>query len=406
MLSPEITESLAARLGRPVVVFDTGLRLVEFSRHDGDVDPARISIILSRRGSARASKLIKESGVRHAEGPVVIPREPTTGSPPRVVFPVRRDGELLGYIVYVDPDAGDEPPGWQRRVLAEANGEFAELLARHRLGRPGGDQRRIDALLGELLRGDHQAGERLVGEGHLRASDRYTAMVLAGAPSDSSAETRARLEGCLAELLSLCAATACGTVLDDPVVQAVLVLPRPVKVELLAARLTGPVRAGVGDPRPTLDQIAEAAREAGTAARAAWLDPAYGALASWRDLGVDRLLLRLPLEHMTVRDLPTPVQLLLAEEDKGPDLWTTLDCYLDTGGDAQESARRLVIHRSSMYYRLDRIKKIINVDLADGRVRSELHVGLRVARLLGYGPVRVGSDGHGARAAPRAAQDR
>ncbi len=67
----------------------------------------------------------------------------------------------------------------------------------------------------------------------------------------------------------------------------------------------------------------------------------------------------------------------------GPDLPATVEAYLDCGADGQETARHLRIHRSTLYYRLDRVREVAGVDLRDGAVRRELHTGLRVARLAG-----------------------
>lgn len=56
---------------------------------------------------------------------------------------------------------------------------------------------------------------------------------------------------------------------------------------------------------------------------------------------------------------------------------------LDAGGDARASAVALGIHRSTLYYRLTRIRATAGVDLGDGIARRDLHTGLRAARLAG-----------------------
>ena len=42
-----------------------------------------------------------------------------------------------------------------------------------------------------------------------------------------------------------------------------------------------------------------------------------------------------------------------------------------------------MIHRSTLYYRLDRIRELTGRDLRDGRTRRELHTGIRIAQLAG-----------------------
>jgi DNA-binding PucR family transcriptional regulator len=64
-----------------------------------------------------------------------------------------------------------------------------------------------------------------------------------------------------------------------------------------------------------------------------------------------------------------------------PMLLATLEAFLDLAGDVQAVAKRLNLHRSSLYYRLDRIAKLADVDLADGLVRLDLHLALKARRV-------------------------
>ena len=62
---------------------------------------------------------------------------------------------------------------------------------------------------------------------------------------------------------------------------------------------------------------------------------------------------------------------------------TTLEVYLDHACDAKLSAEALFLHRASLYYRLQRIEQIAGVNLKSGADRLALHIGLKLARLLG-----------------------
>jgi len=50
-------------------------------------------------------------------------------------------------------------------------------------------------------------------------------------------------------------------------------------------------------------------------------------------------------------------------------------------GSPRESSTRLNLHRSSLYYRLDRISQLLGSDLSDGLVRLDLHLALKSRRL-------------------------
>jgi DNA-binding PucR family transcriptional regulator len=66
----------------------------------------------------------------------------------------------------------------------------------------------------------------------------------------------------------------------------------------------------------------------------------------------------------------------------------TLETYLDTAGDARASATRLNVHRTSLYYRLSRIEQISGISMISGGDRLSMHLGIKLARLLGLLPLR------------------
>jgi PAS domain S-box-containing protein len=47
------------------------------------------------------------------------------------------------------------------------------------------------------------------------------------------------------------------------------------------------------------------------------------------------------------------------------------------------TGQALVIHRTSLYYRLRRVREISGADLASGDDRLALHLGIEVARFIG-----------------------
>lgn len=78
--------------------------------------------------------------------------------------------------------------------------------------------------------------------------------------------------------------------------------------------------------------------------------------------------------------------LLDYDEHKNTDLVRTLSQYLECGGHYDETASALVIHRSTLRYRLGRIREITDLDLNDVESRLNLHVATRAWKVLG-GPM-------------------
>jgi len=74
--------------------------------------------------------------------------------------------------------------------------------------------------------------------------------------------------------------------------------------------------------------------------------------------------------------------LLDYDEEHNSELTKTLARYLECGGSYDDTADALTIHRSTVRYRLQRIREIADVDLADVEQRLNLHVAARAWALL------------------------
>lgn len=145
--------------------------------------------------------------------------------------------------------------------------------------------------------------------------------------------------------------------------------------ELAAALAAVPPGIGVGISAAATagDQAThELAGQALTAARLAADDPAVGSPASWEELGLYVGLGRSAAGHDPLAPLDeAPSSVMLLE---------TLETFLDLAGDARATAERLRLHRSSLYYRLERVTAALDRDLGDGLVRLDLHLALKRRR--------------------------
>jgi sugar diacid utilization regulator len=74
----------------------------------------------------------------------------------------------------------------------------------------------------------------------------------------------------------------------------------------------------------------------------------------------------------------------LLEHDrvKRSELVTTLAAYLDAGGNYDATATALIIHRSTLRYRLGRIRELCGRDFSDPDVRLNLHVAIRALSVI------------------------
>jgi DNA-binding PucR family transcriptional regulator len=65
------------------------------------------------------------------------------------------------------------------------------------------------------------------------------------------------------------------------------------------------------------------------------------------------------------------------------ELVTTLETYLDHGGNSARTASELHLHRTTLYHRLRQAERVCGVDLGSGEDRLILHMALRLWRLAG-----------------------
>ncbi|BBZ47256.1 PucR family transcriptional regulator [Mycobacterium parmense] len=104
----------------------------------------------------------------------------------------------------------------------------------------------------------------------------------------------------------------------------------------------------------------------------------------FEDLGLYRILDRAgdrPEVHDFVMEWLGP--LLSYDRKKNADLVMTLAQYLDCGGNYDAAAESLTIHRSTLRYRLGRIRDISGRDLQDVEDRLNLHIATRIVRISG-----------------------
>src|SRR5206468_11651216 len=97
---------------------------------------------------------------------------------------------------------------------------------------------------------------------------------------------------------------------------------------------------------------------------------------TWDALGAWRLIVDAP-DFVQPADLH-PAAEILADQSRS-DLLVTARSVLDHGGDVASAARDLHIHRTTLYYRLERIKELADIDLQDGLTRTHLQMALWLA---------------------------
>ncbi|CAM03799.1 PucR-like helix-turn-helix protein [Saccharopolyspora erythraea NRRL 2338] len=163
--------------------------------------------------------------------------------------------------------------------------------------------------------------------------------------------------------------------------------PTSEEVRTLAAQLrdahrdlqrTMDAHMGVGRPHPHADGLADTIAEATDAARMALTRPESGRFLHVDQLGMAQLLLewtRTDTFEPAARALIGPLR------DQPGDLVRTLMAYLDSESSIAETAAVLGVHRNTIAPRIERIERLLSVDLKHRDERLALHLACRAVTL-------------------------
>ena len=131
-------------------------------------------------------------------------------------------------------------------------------------------------------------------------------------------------------------------------------------------------------------EVPQRHQEACDALRSARCDPSRGGIATYEDIGVDRLLIPIADRSESEEYIKTVLQPLIDYDRKqrNSDLTQTLEVLLTTS-DNKEAAKSLDIHMKTLLYRRKRIQEILHVNLAAADRQLSLATALRLRRLRG-----------------------
>jgi len=374
-----LADQLAADLGRSVLIEDSSLRLLAASALLGVVDQSRKDSILMRRPADDVKRLHRRYRIATAREPVLLKADEQLHTLARWCIPLRTD-VLHGYIWLIDePRMTSE----QLKRATTAATLALELLTLHRQERA-----HTSRLLNDLLNSETQtrrsAASRLLELGALSDEPPFTLVAVHNghAPHRGVGELESlgkRLEQAIRpasvvtavvdeQLVAVLTATAtsCGSAAD---------------VVVTAARTaTEDVAVGTGASVPTLTELGDQLDNARYAALVAASGPEFSGAADWERLAGYALFQHVEHTRASVERLCPGVLRLL---EPGNSMYRdTVETYLATCGDAHDTAQRLHIHRTTLYWRLNRAEQLLDRPLADATVRFDLQLALRLTRLL------------------------
>jgi hypothetical protein len=391
-----IVDVLARSLDRAVLLDDESLTPITYSRQLGELDDVRMYSVLQRGIRPDVKVEFFAFGIGTATDACWTPALPEHGMMTRFCVPICSADDRFGYLWVLDPEQSLSERGQQ--LARQAGRDLLEVLDRRNAALRAIESSN-QALIARLLECEtDELFERLLPE--LQEADiaRPRSLVSvyafepepAGPPGPVERSLTLRLRMASTEPTHKWFALA-----GKPTAAVAVSTPdsSPDPARTSAALLHAieyaygeqPVIGWSGERLP-ISEAAQAFRHARLAMTVAQIGASSEVVTSWTGLGSWKTLALLADAYSDrpadLAGLVHPGIVGLIEKDRG-DLVHTLDIYLAHGGDVRKSADALHLHRSTLYYRIEKITEAVGQDLSDGEARFELMLSIRLAYLAG-----------------------
>jgi hypothetical protein len=396
-----IVDALAQSLDRAVLLDDQSLTPITHSRQIGELDDVRMYSLLQRGIRADLRAKLYALGIGTATEAFSTPAVPEDGMMARFCVPICSTDERFGYLWVLDPQHSLSEDGQE---MARQAGRDLQAVLDRRNAALRAEETSQQTLIAKLLEGGAgYPSEFLLQALQEKDIAQPDSRVSVFAFEPVFPEQSDPIERTMALRLRLTVTDPSHrwfALAGQPT--AVLAVSRPeahtnvrrvssamVVDEIDASYGRRPAIGWSGDWLP-ISQAAQAFRNARLALALAEIGASNKKLAVWTELGSWRTVAVLADSYSThsadLAELVHPGIVTMIESGRD-DLIHTLDAYLTHGGDARKTAESLHLHRSTLYYRLEKIAEVIDGDLRDGEVRFELMLGIRLANMARLYPI-------------------
>ena len=157
-------------------------------------------------------------------------------------------------------------------------------------------------------------------------------------------------------------------------------------VDTLGTEFYAKVAVGIGTVVHNIKDLARSYKEAQTAIEVGKVFDTEKAIISYENLGIGRLIYQLPttLCEMFLQEVFKYGSL----ESLDRETLMTIQCFFENNLNVSETSRKLFVHRNTLVYRLEKIRKLTGLDLREFDNAITLKVALMVKRYLTTKPVK------------------
>lgn len=140
------------------------------------------------------------------------------------------------------------------------------------------------------------------------------------------------------------------------------------------------VSIGIGSAADNMKDISRSYREAQAALEVGRVFDTDKSIVSYENLGIGRLIYQLPttLCEMFLNEVFQKGSIEMLDRET----LSTIQCFFDNNLNVSETSRKMFVHRNTLVYRLDKIKKITGLDLREFDNAITFKVALMVRSYL------------------------
>ena len=156
--------------------------------------------------------------------------------------------------------------------------------------------------------------------------------------------------------------------------------------DTLSTEFYAKVSVGIGTAVDSIKDLARSYKEAQVAIEVGKVFDTEKNIISYENLGIGRLIYQLPT---------TLCEMFLAEvfkkgslESLDHETLSTIQCFFENNLNVSETSRKLFVHRNTLVYRLEKIRKLTGLDLREFEHAITFKVALMVKKYLSSKPVK------------------
>ena len=156
--------------------------------------------------------------------------------------------------------------------------------------------------------------------------------------------------------------------------------------DTLGAEFFAKVSIGIGSPADNIKELARSYKEAQVALEVGKVFDTNKDIIGYENLGIGRIIYQLPT---------TLCEMFLQEVfKKGPmealdrEALVTIQAFFENSLNVSETSRKLFVHRNTLVYRLEKIRKMTGLDLREFEDAITFKVALMVKRYLTSKPIK------------------